>query len=55
MRQQASIPSSATVAVQRYRVKRVWSCVVQTKVQTSLELGPTPPRIRNNQCQTGQT
>ena len=42
MRQQASIPSSATVAVQRHQVKRLWS-------KHSLKLGPTPPRTRNNQ------
>ena len=45
MRQQASIPSSATVAVQRHQVKRLWS-------KPRLKLGPTPPRTRNNQCQT---
>ena len=42
MRQQAFIPSSATVAVQRHHVKRLWS-------KPLLKLGPTPPRTRNNQ------
>ena len=42
MRQQASIPSSATVAVQRHQVKRLWS-------KPRLKLGPTLPRTRNNQ------
>ena len=42
MRQQASIPSSATVAVQRHQVKRLWS-------KPRLQLGPTLPRTRNNQ------
>ena len=42
MRQQASIPSSATVAVQRHQVKSLWS-------KPRLKLGPTPPWTRNNQ------
>ena len=42
MRQEASIPSSATVAVQGHQVKRLWS-------KPRLRLGPKPPRTRNNQ------
>ena len=45
MRQQSSIPSSATVAVQRHQVKRLWS-------KPRLKLRPTPRLTRNNPSQT---